>query len=625
MDILYSHLSTLFSLWTSVELDTCSMNTKLHNVIQELEKLVCTEKREKMILAADIEDAMTSIDTASQLLGVSLENMLYSSINNDRINITPEILSIYNDLNPTFPKQRALTELDSRLTHEISTRQNYVNEWLMSIQQLCHLLQIPYRFKSIEEYLENDLSWATVQSISCELRDLKEIKTCRIQQLNSSAKTIHYYWHMLNHQPTQNDENDTIETCLSALYQNFPLDIDLSMMKEQYEASSFDYYHHPSNQLQPTTSTLNVLLQKQHTLQSLYEERIQVYNNSTTRIKAVWEEFNIPILERPALPLRLSDQDMIQLQEIINSIDPLVKSVFDKYIQQFKDQLIPLWDACLLSEIERTEFITSLYEKNTKLEIKSQVDHHMTYLTSIHIEGQALKALMKERKDLIQKMIDFEKTASDPKRLFQASFQLLEEEKWRNNCLPRLLYLDRQLIKALNEFEKLAGKPVMIGERRYLDTLLDEIADREANQTFFGFLNSDPVHTPKRVKSRPASVGSLGSVMQPKKPHQLKTRAVSAIMTSVASHNTQGLPKKIKPSQSMPLKKKLAVKSPMPSSDQQQKKDDQPSPPNQGEIYSSSAYINSNITLTKAFRQKGQMASLIPIPASRALTTTKSV
>lgn len=42
---------------------------------------------------------------------------------------------------------------------------------------------------------------------------------------------------------------------------------------------------------------------------------------------------------------------------------------------------------------------------DTKLEIKSQVDHHMTYLTSIHIEGQALKALMKERKDLIQVQI----------------------------------------------------------------------------------------------------------------------------------------------------------------------------------------------------------------------------
>lgn len=143
---------------------------------------------------------------------------------------------------------------------------------------------------------------------------------------------------MLNHQPARND-NDTIETCLSTLYQNFPLDIDLSMMKEQYESCSFDYYHHPSNQLQLTTSTLNVLLQKQRTLQTLYEDRIQVYNHSTTRIKAVWEEFNIPILERPALPLRLSDQDMVQLQEIMNSIDPLVKSVFDKYIQQVERRL----------------------------------------------------------------------------------------------------------------------------------------------------------------------------------------------------------------------------------------------------------------------------------------------
>lgn len=69
-------------------------------------------------------------------------------------------------------------------------------------------------------------------------------------------------------------------------------------------------------------------------------------------------------------------------------------------------------------------------------------------------------------------MIDFEKTASDPKRLFQASFRLIEEEKWRNTCLPHLLQLDRALIKAIGEFEKLAGKPVMIGDRRYLDTLV---------------------------------------------------------------------------------------------------------------------------------------------------------
>lgn len=114
------------------------------------------------------------------------------------------------------------------------------------------------------------------------------------------------------------------------------------MMKDQYESSSVDYYHHPSNQLELTSATLNVLLEKQHALQSLYDTRIQIYNHSTTRIKAVWEEFNIPILERPTLPLRLSDQDMIELQDIINNIDPLVRNVFDKYIQQVNFPYISL-------------------------------------------------------------------------------------------------------------------------------------------------------------------------------------------------------------------------------------------------------------------------------------------
>jgi hypothetical protein len=128
-------------------------------------------------------------------------------------------------------------------------------------------------------------------------------------------------------------------------------------------------------------------------------------------------------------------------------------------------------------------------------------------------------------------------------------------------------------------------------------------------------LNTDPTPAPAKRsnnKSRPASVGSLGSILQQqqqkKHPHQLKNRAAIA-STSLSS-------KKIKPSQSMPLYKKTATKkkstSPLKSEE---------------DMYSSTAYINSNITLNKAFRQRGvngQMASLIPI-ASRALTTTKSV
>lgn len=164
---------------------------------------------------------------------------------------------------------------------------------------------------------------------------------------------------------------------------------------------------------------------------------------------------------------------------------------------------------------------------------------------------------------------------------------------------------------------------------------MDEIADREANQTFFGFLNSEPVDRPisKRVKSRPQSVGSLGSIVVPssntKKP-QLKTRAVSAIISSTTTNTT--IPKKIKPSQSMPLSKKQQLLQQKKTSSSRKNsatplKTDIATLSDQ-DLYTSTAYINSNITLNKAFkspRDNSQMSSMIPIATRTELISTKSI
>lgn len=159
---------------------------------------------------------------------------------------------------------------------------------------------------------------------------------------------------------------------------------------------------------------------------------------------------------------------------------------------------------------------------------------------------------------------------------------------------------------------------------------MDEIADREANQTFFGFLNSEPMDRPlsKRNKSnRPVSVGSLGSIVtvNHKKP-QLKTRAISAITVVTPPTTTNHMPKKMKPSQSMPLSKKQKLQKKSAS----RKNSTIPSDlsTSHEDLYSSTAYINSNITLTKAFkpqRTSSQMSSMIPIASRATLTTTKSL
>lgn len=51
-------------------------------------------------------------------------------------------------------------------------------------------------------------------------------------------------------------------------------------------------------------------------------------------------------------------------------------------------------------------------------------------------------------------MKDFELTASDPKRLFRPSFQLIEEEKFRKTCLPTLTKMESNLIFLIMKYEQ---------------------------------------------------------------------------------------------------------------------------------------------------------------------------
>lgn len=100
------------------------------------------------------------------------------------------------------------------------------------------------------------------------------------------------------------------------------------------------------------------------------------------------------------------------------------------------------------------------------------IQEHLDYLSTLQTVGEKVFNLMRERRDLIQKMIDFEKTASDPRRLFQSSFQLLQEEKWRKACYPNLLKLEDALVRTVIAYENNSKRPFMYQGQRYLDSLV---------------------------------------------------------------------------------------------------------------------------------------------------------
>ncbi|KAG2220153.1 hypothetical protein INT45_013851 [Circinella minor] len=331
-----------------------------------------------------------------------------------------------------------------------------------------------------------------------------------------SARLIHYYWTILGISP--DTTNDILDQGLERLFSNIPIDTDSFVVDvlpslpspSNNNSSNSDeiainedeitcttetqwiYYNHVQDNYLRTSEAIELLKKKAIELNHTYNRRLELYNKYIKSIQTIYDEIKTPAERRCTIRRSLSNLYLQELRGEFDQLKEVVRKMAEAYIDKFREKLEDLWDKALLTQKERAEFIAKLHEKaDTMDEVHLLVDEHIKYLQRVQPRARAVARLMKQRKELIQKMVDFEKTASDPKRLFRSSFQLNEEERWRKTCFPTLLTLDDALVEAVQEFERVSGKPFIYDHCRYLDTLRDEITDRAATQTFFGFLNTD--------------------------------------------------------------------------------------------------------------------------------------
>ncbi|CDS02677.1 hypothetical protein LRAMOSA00082 [Lichtheimia ramosa] len=559
MECLDAKINKLYNLWTTMgmPMDDISVTERLQYVLAELDRLLNYEDLRRKLLCADIEDRMASIEESCSILGVALENVLTSELCKDALLFDNQHhLPLHSDIGPTFAKQEALMALDSKLTSEIHERRIHMKKWLRQINKITAELDEPNPLPPYETY-ENELSWATVQSISCALRDLLEKQSSRQQAFEPSARTIHFCWTILDVAP---DRDDPMDMALVRLFTKVPLQVDRENLTlvDSGNKDTFPYYNNVSRNGIPLRSATNVAIleAKAKELQDMYDTRLALYNKYVKSIRTIWEELSVPDHQRCTIVPSLSSKNLERLHREFDRLKTIVRDMAEDYIDKFREKLEDLWDKALLTQRERAEFISRLHEKaDTMDQVHLLVDEHMKYLQRVQPKAILVAKIMKQRNDLIQEMINFEKNASDPKRLFQASFQLLQEERWRNSCFPNLLQLDDALFKAVREFEYVSGKPFIYGQRRYLDTLRDEIADRAANQTFFGFLKSSEKngkHGDRRVKPYMARTASSTTTMKrlmkgnpPSPSSSSKTRRSkskttnTSLSSSTASHNNK--------------------------------------------------------------------------------------
>jgi hypothetical protein len=174
------------------------------------------------------------------------------------------------------------------------------------------------------------------------------------------------------------------------------------------------------------------------------------------------------------IAMDLSEKSIAKMEEYIEYLGEEQRRLLNEIYERKKDILTSLFEmfGMDMADYERTE---EGVEEMTKMIGELESKRELFLL---------IKSLIGKRVELVDRMNEFEKEASDPRRLFRSSFQLLNEEKFRNSAYPNLIRIEEMILKSIDEYEERFGV-FMCGGIGYKECLKREIDNRIVNKTVF--------------------------------------------------------------------------------------------------------------------------------------------
>eukprot|EP01135_Chromosphaera_perkinsii_P002992 Nk52_evm14s232 gene=Nk52_evmTU14s232 len=214
-----------------------------------------------------------------------------------------------------------------------------------------------------------------------------------------------------------------------------------------------------------------------------------------------------------------NNEEKEALQNKLVIAESIVQEKFKEEVDALLQRLKVLWGQTQTPEERQQEFLDGIdvYSLGGISAMKAEVGE----LELIAEDCEKILKLIDKRCGIISEMCEFEVKASDPKRLFASSIQLLKEEKFRRTAYPSLVKQEKKLIAALQEYEQKHGKHFLIHGEVYINTINREISHRCLDAEVFGIAynktSADTTPTPNsphvvlKENCSPSQIGT-GSV-----------------------------------------------------------------------------------------------------------------
>lgn len=220
-----------------------------------------------------------------------------------------------------------------------------------------------------------------------------------------------------------------------------------------------------------------------------FEEKICELERLMSDLKNRIEERRRELKELKDDILRREQTLKVQPREWDDCLDKANIEKMKIYHEHLKSEQNRLFDEIFANTKKELEEINAIFGiKNSEFEKTEKSLDEMRNLINELLPKKdmfcEIRSLINKRKLLLEKMTEFEKIASDPKRLFKSSFQLNSEEKFRNTAYPSLLKIEESLMDLLHLYESTFGVFEYEG-LQYKDSLKLEIENRIINRTIF--------------------------------------------------------------------------------------------------------------------------------------------
>ncbi|ORY01075.1 hypothetical protein K493DRAFT_97753 [Basidiobolus meristosporus CBS 931.73] len=480
MELFHSRIHHLHTLWSDLgyystkSVDSNSSiptwaEEKFQPALRELDRLVSDEAKQHAMLKAEVEDLEMAVEEKCSSLGRNVDLYL------------PQKTSISS--RSLYTNYLELKTLCNRLDDELTQQKQVFDKAMLTLRRLTKEL---FEMEKLPSPSPNDLSPSTVDFVRYAARDITELKEVRVQEFNSAATDMHQVWQSIKFTPSDDIEQALVDrfTGLDEKYSNVAAGLD---------PIKLEWYlpHRPPLTL--SGECVEMMKQKQLQYNGILAERKERRAVLLKKIARLYKDLETPEFKHKEFKDGYEDDALAEIENEHDRLRETLMVNLDQLIDDYKLRLTDFWEKCEISQDVRNVVLLRIMEGVDKEERADIIREELIQLEDLYDKCHPIFSAMKERRELIQKMIDFEKTASDPRRLFRSSFQLNQEEKWRKTAYPNLLSFEEQLINAILNYELEENKPFIHNNERYMDVLEQEIAERPVNLTVFGFGNGTPV------------------------------------------------------------------------------------------------------------------------------------